>query len=187
MQTRVKRPIVMTISILLCGTVLVLGICSIWIWRDHCKFSEASDAARVFVYDHMAECGQAFADYVATEDSRYLEQAQQAATKTASACYAWGESYPYRADDDTADDAIQEWGIQFLIKTAEYLEGLDKNDVSEEDQGVLDTLAEIFQPDETGRITFMSIFWNTSHSNLNDSPLCPYLTFDDGVLQRPEL
>lgn len=109
MQTKVKRPMVITVSILLYSAVLALGAWNMQMWKSHRVFLEACSAARVFVYDHLAKCGRAFANYAATGDSCYLDQAQQAAAKTAAACYAWGETYPYRADYDTADDAIQKY------------------------------------------------------------------------------
>ena len=133
MQTKVKRSTVIAVSVLLCGAVLALWVWNVQMWKGQRMLSEACSAARVFVYDHLEECGQAFANYAATGDGSYLDQAQQAAAKTAAACYAWGETYPYRADYDTADEAIQEWGIQFLVKTEEYLEGLDKTDLSAEE------------------------------------------------------
>ena len=186
MQTKVKRSTVIAVSVLLCGAVLALWVWNVQMWKGQRMLSEACSAARVFVYDHLEECGQAFANYAATGDGSYLDQAQQAAAKTVAACYAWGETYPYRADYDTADEAIQEWGIQFLVKTEEYLEGLDKTDLSAEEQTVLDALAGVFQADDAGRITFMSLFWNASHSSLVDGSVWPYLTYDEGVLQRPD-
>ena len=38
------------------------------------------------------------------------------------------------------------------------MEGLDKTDLSAEEQTVLDALAGVFQADDAGRITFMSLF-----------------------------
>ena len=106
MQTKVKRSTVIAVSVLLCGAVLALWVWNVQMWKGQRMLSEACSAARVFVYDHLEECGQAFANYAATGDGSYLDQAQQAAAKTAAACYAWGETYPYRADYDTADEAI---------------------------------------------------------------------------------
>ena len=94
MQTKVKRSTVIAVSVLLCGAVLALWVWNVQMWKGQRMLSEACSAARVFVYDHLEECGQAFANYAATGDGSYLDQAQQAAAKTAAACYAWGERIP---------------------------------------------------------------------------------------------
>lgn len=57
MQTKVKRPMVITVSILLYSAVLALGAWNMQMWKSHRVFLEACSAARVFVYDHLAKCG----------------------------------------------------------------------------------------------------------------------------------
>lgn len=186
MQTKAKRRALFAVGVFMGISVLILSIWNLQMQKDHRAFSQACAASCAFVYDHLAECGQAFTNYAATRDICYLNQAQNAAAKTTAACYAWGESYAYRADYDTADDAIQEWVIQFLIQTDAYLAGLKEHGISAQDEAVLDAMAEVFQGDASGRVTFMSVFWNAMQSDLDESPVWFYLTYENGDLERPD-
>ena len=151
-------------------------------------------SSRKIVYTEMEKAGTALHAYEETFDPAYLSEARSAVGKVSAVCAAYGDSYAYRDDVDTADDIIQEWGIQFLMKLYSYLDDWCTNGVSAEENNTLSALAEVFQPVSDGssgknapKITFMSLYWNASHASLAEDPTWMNLiTYDSGTLQRPD-
>lgn len=151
-------------------------------------------SSRKIVYTEMEKAGTALHAYEETFDPAYLSEARSAVGKVSTVCAAYGDSYAYRDDVDTADDIIQEWGIQFLMKLYSYLDDWCTNGVSAEGNNTLSALAEVFQPVPDGssdknapKITFMSLYWNASNASLAEDPTWMNLiTYDSGTLQRPD-
>ncbi|MEA4813967.1 MAG: hypothetical protein VB112_03525 [Oscillospiraceae bacterium] len=129
--------------------------------------SEGVQRSHDLVYNNLAACGESLGDYKQTGDASALYDARDAIEKVAAVCTANGDFYGYRDDSDNASDAIQKWGINFVISVYDYLDDACRGDISSvyKDANAV-ALATAFAPDDGGNVNFMSLYWNCSNSTL---------------------
>ena len=158
------------------------------LWRMEVqRFSAVNESARAYLYTQLDTSAQAFAAYDRTGDMDDLDAAQEAVGKAAADCYAYGDSHAYRAEKDAQGDSMYHWVTNFLILVYQYLDDIAENGLNSGDEETLAALAEVFQPDsEQEQITFLSLFWNVSHSPLAQDPAWQGIIAENGVSQRLE-
>lgn len=173
-------PIVICLAALLASAVFFgLGM------RSNAQLGEISESSGEFVCRNMTAVGAALDAYSDTGDETYLRDAADAACKAAAVCRACGDTEIYLTDGDLADDAIRNWGIVFLIRTYNYLDGLLETGIGPSDPETLSLLTDAYRPDGEA-VTFTSLFTNASISALKDDFEWTGLNYTDGQLQWPE-
>lgn len=153
------------------------------------QFQQAKQNISGFIYGHLDGAGDNLEKYVQSRSEADLAKTVDNLGKTISICSALKESTIYHSTGEQADGTIKIWGALFLMKAYDYLCNSIKNGPTEEDYETICLLSGVFQPSpETGsHITFMSMYWNFSHSELADLPgWSTTMRYEGSTLQWPD-